>query len=437
MRDGAEAAAVGGARGAAHRRRFRILAVVWVSYLLVYLARLSVGPLSPFLKDAFDLSNAQVGALMSATALTYAPTLILAGWLVDRVGVRRMLAAGTLIASLCVLTLFLAPSYSVVLGLLALSGIGAGCIYPSAVRAVLLWFPVGERATAIGVNQTAINISGIFGAVTLPAIAAHLGWEYGFLAVGALGLVVFAVALLGYGDPPGDDGDPRAAAAGAVEPSLAPAPPPAGLLTLLAARDVRLLALVGFFLGVVEYSALAHLVLYLKSEFLLTAVAAGAVLALAEASGAVGKPVSGLVSDRRLGGRRRPALLAMAALALVACLALAAFGADLGAAVYVVVALLGLSAIGWGGLFGTAAGEIGGRAAAGQVAGLTAAAVNVGVFVGPPGFGALVDLTGSYALAWLTLAVSCVAAMGCIWLLDEPRELCPEPEVCEVPFDEL
>lgn len=198
-----------------------------------------------------------------------------------------------------------------------------------------------------------------------------------------------------------------------------------------------LLALVGLFLGVVEYSALAHLVLYLKSEFLLTAVAAGAVLALAEASGAVGKPVSGLFSDRRLGGRRRPALLAMAALALAACLALAAFGADLGAAVYVVVALLGLSAIGWGGLFGTAAGEIGGRAAAGQVAGLTAAAVNVGVFVGPPGFGALVDLTGSYALAWLTLAVSCVAAMGCIWLLDEPRELCPEPEVCEVPFDEL
>jgi len=374
---------------------------------------------------------------MSATALTYAPTLIAAGWLVDRVGVRRMLAAGTFIASLCVLTLFLAPSYRVLLGLLALSGIGAGCIYPSAVRAVLLWFPVGERATAIGVNQTAINISGILGAVTLPVIAVGLGWQAGFLAVGALGLVVFAVAALGYHDPPGHDGSLPAAPAGATAPSPVPAPAPAALLTLLASRDVRLLALVGFFLGVVEYSALAHLVLYLRSEFLLTAVAAGAVLALAEAAGAVGKPVSGLVSDRRLDGRRRPALLAMAALALAACLALAAFGADLGAAVYVVVALLGLSAIGWGGLFGTAAGEIGGRAAAGQVAGLTAAAVNVGVFVGPPGFGALVDLTGSYTLAWLTLAVSCVAAMGCVWLLDEPRELCPEPEVCEIPFDEL
>ena len=418
MRDGAAggAAAVGSAKGAAHRRRFRILAVVWVSYLLVYLARLSVGPLAPFLQDAFDLSNAQIGALMSATALTYAPTLIGAGWLVDRVGVRPVLATGTLIASLCVLTLFLAPSYWVLIALLALSGVGAGCIYPSAVRAVLLWFPVGERATAIGINQSAINISGIVGAVTLPVIAIRLVGvriprrrspgarrlrrRRPRLPRPAEGDRRSASGRGRRRQPPGRApveaaGPPTGSGARGSRQSVAPR---VGFVTLLAARDVWLLALVGFFLGMVEYSGLAHLVLYMKSEFLLTAIAAGGVLALAEASGAVGKPVSGLVSDRLLGGRRRPALLTMAALALVACLALAAFGARLGGAVYVVVALFGLSAIGWGGLAGTAAGEIGGRAAAGQVAGIAAAAVNVGIFVGPPAFGALVDITGGYTL---------------------------------------
>jgi sugar phosphate permease len=311
-----------------------------------------------------------------------------------------------------------------------------------------MWFPMGERATAIGVNQTAINISGILGAVTLPVIAVRYGWEYGFLAVGLLGLVVFAVATLGYREPPEatratrpspssvDDAE-AATRAGSAGTTWAGTAAPVGFRRLLTSRDVWLLALVGFFLGVVEYSALAHLVLYLNTEFLMTVVVAGAVLALAEASGAVGKPTSGLVSDRLLGARRRPALLAMAGLALVACLALAAFGAQLGWAVYVVVALLGLSAIGWGGLFGTAAGEIGGRAAAGQVAGLTAAAVNVGIFVGPPAFGALVDSTGGYTVPWLVMAVSCIAGIVCVVLLDEPRELCPEPEVCEIPFEEL
>ncbi|HZL07433.1 MAG TPA: hypothetical protein VFE45_18795, partial [Coriobacteriia bacterium] len=61
-------------RAPVSRYRFVALAVVWSAYLVVFLSRLCVGPLSPFLKQAFDLSNAQIGGLTSATAVTYAPT---------------------------------------------------------------------------------------------------------------------------------------------------------------------------------------------------------------------------------------------------------------------------------------------------------------------------------------------------------------------------
>jgi sugar phosphate permease len=404
------------------RRRFLILGVVFLSYLLVFLARLSVGPLAPFLKDAFDLSSAQVGGLMSATAITYAPTLVVAGWLVDRVGVRRMLVAGTLIASLCIIVMFWAPSYPGLLVLLALSSLGAGCIYPSAVRAVVLWFPVTERATAIGVNQMAINVSGIIAALTLPAIAVRFGWEYGFLAVGVLGLGVTVLVAAGYRSPAAGPGAP------------ATARPPRGTFRgLLRHRDVWFLAGMGFFLGIIEYSLLAHVVLFVRADYLLSAVAGGGVLALAQAAGAVGKPVTGLVSDRLLGARRRPVLVALCVLALVTCLALAIGGDGLGWAVFVVLALLGLAVIGWGGIFGTMAGEIGGRAAAGQVAGLTAAAVNVGVVFGPPAFGVIVDATGSYGLAWLAMAVSAALAIICALFVREPREHDP---AARVEFDE-
>jgi sugar phosphate permease len=189
----------------------------------------------------------------------------------------------------------------------------------------------------------------------------------------------------------------------------------------------------GFFFGIVEYAVLAQLVLYMTDDFLLSAVAAGGVLALAQAAGAVAKPVSGLVSDRLLGGRRRPLLIAMAALSLVMCLVLALADGDLGWVVYPVVTLLGLAAVGWGGLFGTAAGEIGGRAAAGQVAGLTAAAVNVGIVIGPPSFGAIVDATGAYDLAWLAMAVSAALAIVCIAFVREPRDHDP---AARIEFDE-
>jgi len=418
MRDGAGArAAADGAEGVV-RRRFFMLGVVFVSYLLVYLARLSVGPLAPFLKDAFDLSSAEVGALMSATAVTYAPTLIVSGWLVDRVGVRRMLVFGTLVASLCITAMFWASSYPALLALLALSSLGAGCIYPSAVRAVVLWFPVTERATAIGVNQTAINVSGIVAALTLPAIALRFGWEYGFLSVGVMGLGVTTLVAAGYRSPAAPPGARRAAG-----------PPRGTFRSLLRHRDVWLLAGMGFFLGIVEYSVLAHVVLFMRADYLLSAVAAGGVLALAQAAGAVGKPLTGLVSDRLLGGRRRPLLLAAALLSLVASLVLAAGGGALGWTVYLLIAVLGFAAVGWGGIFGTMAGEIGGRRAAGQVAGLTAAAVNVGVVVGPPAFGALVDAGGSYRLAWLAMAASAALATVCVAFVGEPRRHDPAARV--------
>ena len=78
-------------------------------------------------------------------------------------------------------------------------------------------------------------------------------------------------------------------------------------------------------------------------------------------------------------------------------------------------------AVGWGGVFGTAAGEIGGPAGAGRVAGLTAAGVNVGTIFGPPLFGYAVDASGSYLPSWLLMAASAALAMAFLALWREPH----------------
>lgn len=337
--------------------------------------------------------------------------------------------------------MFLAPSYPVLLVLLALSSLGSGCIYPSAALAVVLWFPVRERATAIGVNQAAINVSGMLGAATLPVLAVTAGWRAGFLAMGLLGVAVTAAVVVGCRDPrhAAVAGD-RERERGASIPRTDDEPPPIAERTvprwggapadhgwvatrrLLRSRDVWLLAFFGLFLGVVEYSALTQLVLYLEDVYLLGAVAAGGILALCQAAGALGKPLSGLASDRLFDGRRRAGLLALTALTPLCCLALAVFSSGLGWGLYVVVALLGLGAVGWGGLFGMLAGEIGGHEAAGQVAGFTAAGVNVGILFGPPLSGLVVDRSGSYGAAWAMLAAASVVAAVCVALVREPRD---------------
>jgi len=471
--------------------RFVILGAVWASYLIVYLSRLSVGPLAPFLKEAFDLSSAEVGSLMSATAVTYAPAMIAAGLLVDRIGVKRVLVPGTLVAGLCVGLLFVAPSYPALLALLALSGIGCGCIYPSAVKALVTWFPPRERATAIGLNQSAINVSGIAGAALLPTVAMTLGWQYGFLFVGLLAMAITIVCFVLYREPAGQPlrpgvvayvGDARSEVPGEVrggagsagrsgasaagggggteaaggagvtavadggggtmpadvcgcampargaegaavvgEAGTAPGESGwAGVLALLRRRDIWLLAAGGLFLGIVEFSALAHMVLFLKESLAYTAVAAGGLLALCEAAGAFGKPGSGLVSDRLFRGRRKPALLGLAIAAFAVCALLAVSGDDLGWLLYPCLAVFGVAAIGWAGLYGTLAGEIGGARRAGLAAGLCSAMVNVGIVIGPPVFGLLVDRTGSYRLSWVLMAAAAGMAVVCWSLLHAP-----------------
>ena len=124
------------------------------------------------------MSNAQIGGLTSATAVAYMPTLVVAGWLADRIGVRRALIIGTLITGVSVGAVALAPSYAIMLLLLGCSGFGCGFIYPAAIKAIMLWFPPRECATAVGVNQSAVNISGMLGAAVMPTLALRLGWQW-------------------------------------------------------------------------------------------------------------------------------------------------------------------------------------------------------------------------------------------------------------------
>ncbi len=413
--------------------------MVWSAYLVVFLSRLCVGPLAPFLKSSFHLDNAQIGGLISATAVAYAPTLIFAGWLADRIGVRRALIIGSAITGVGIGAVALAPSYPVMLLLLAFSGFGCGFIYPTAVKAIMVWFPARERGTAVGVNQSAVNISGMLGAAVMPALAIAFGWRSGFLLASVMAFAICGVAIAFYRDPRPDE---RAwgpgVAAGAGRPLTMSEPEqglPAvtgdeavdraalkpGFLTVIRSRDILLMGLAAMFLCMVEFSALAHLVLFLHASWAYTAVAAGGLLAFCQAAGAFGKPLSGLISDRLLGGRRKAPLLALALLSGLACAILALMHPGQTALLWTALALLGVGAVGWGGLFSTLAGETAGPAAAGAAVGVTGAIDNIGIFIGPPLFGFLVDRYGTYGPAWWAMVGASLAAAVLLAFVRERR----------------
>jgi MFS transporter, ACS family, hexuronate transporter len=132
-------------------------------------------------------------------------------------------------------------------------------------------------------------------------------------------------------------------------------------------------------------------------------VTAAQFLALAQVGGTLSRVAWGVTSDRSFGGRRRPGVVASAAIGGVAY-ALLALGALLPLPLMVPLALVaGAGAFGWVGLYFALVAEIGGPRYAGLLTGAATACSWSGTLIGPPIFGVLLEVTGAYTLPWLVL----------------------------------
>jgi ACS family hexuronate transporter-like MFS transporter len=396
--------------GTADRYRWVILGVLWITYIVVFLNRLSVGPLAPFFKDDLGITSTKIGLVMSAAAFGYMLSMLPIGLVVDRIGARLPMVAGELIAGACMIGLFFVESYTGLLTLMFVTGLGCGFLLPATSQGVIVWFPLRERATVMGLKQTAVNIGGIITAATLPSVALALGWRYGFLFLGILALAIGAIAFILYKEPPiSTTGSVGSAAADDV----------VSLLEILKSREIWLLACCGFCMTWIEMALIAHLVLYLTEVLLFGVVAAGGLLAMTEVAGAVARPGGGLLSDRAFGGSRKKVFALMAGTTSITCLIVGLFAPHLSWSLYPVLLILGMGSISFGGVWLTLLSEFGGRWGAGKAVGLGGMITLAGAAVGPPVFGYIVDRSGSYTWAWISLA--CGGAV-CLLLLCFVRE---------------
>lgn len=397
--------------------RWVILGICFCAYMVAFMQRLSIGPLVPFLKEDLNLTSAQAGLFMSAAAFGYMLTVIPAGWLVDRIGVRWLLLMGEIIGGIFITSMFFVNSFTQGLVIMALAGMGMGCIFPASTKGVLVWFPAKERATAMGIKQTAVNLGGIVTATTLPAVALALSWHYGFLGIGFVAVIIGIVSFVLYKNPP------LAVTTNTSESREEATTEKPSVLEIFKNRNIWLVIGVGMCLMVVEFAAIAYFVAYLSEMLLFSVVTAGFLLAVLEAGGAFGKPVSGLISDRLFRGSRKGVFILMCTVAGAMCLAFAFLSQ--GSPTWLVVPfciILGFVAIGWGGLHLTLIGEFAGRELAGTVSGASSAFLLLANTVGPPLFGHIVDITGSYQPAWIFLAALALLAVVLLFFVQESKK---------------
>jgi sugar phosphate permease len=311
-------------------------------------------------------------------------TLLPWGLLADRVGERRVLAAGLGLCAALTVPIAFTSSFAAVVVLLAAAG-GAGASVNSASgRAVMSWFGPTERGFALGIRQTSTPVGTAVAALALPGIERTGGLEAAFLFLAALTL---AGAIVGGAIV--RDVQSRSVA-GEARRVLSDA----RLWTIGASAGLYLIA---------QVVITGFLVLYLHDERGLSTQEAAFVLAVIQALAVVLRIALGRWSDV-LGDRIGP----LRAVGLVAFATLAATAAVLNAPTGVVVAALvvaGGTAMSWNGLSFAAAAELAGRERSGAAIGFQQTILSATATAVPPVFAALVGAT-SWRTAFALVALA-------------------------------
>jgi sugar phosphate permease len=365
----------------------------------------AVSPLAPFLSRDLGLSKAQIGGINTAFYIGAVVVLTLAGLVSDRLGVRRMFLVGLLGCGLPLLVVAQAPGLEWIMAGALLSGIGNAIALPSTTRAIIYWFPVRVRGLAMGVKQTGVALAGMIMGPVAPRLAEAFTWRG---AVNVIAWLTIGAGLLAwwiYRE------HPDASAAQAKTRAGGP-----GVRGLLGNRNLLLLTAASYCLAFVQLSQVVFMVTFLNERLGFDVVVAGGLLALAQLGGVIGRIGWGAVSDALFGGHRRAVMMLIAGGAAICSLATSQIGPGIPwPALWLLLFLTGITAIGWNGINMTFVGELAGRSASASAAGLNLTGSYLGIITGPPLFGKLVDVTQSYGTSYLVVAGVAVLALGLLW----------------------
>lgn len=186
---GSSAVSGGPALAAVRNYRWIICALLFLATTINYVDRQILSLLKEILDRDIGWSNTQFGLVNSAFQFTYGIGLLGFGWFVDRFGTKIGYAVSIAAWSAAAVSHALVGSFGGFLAARSALGLGEAGNFPSAIKAVALWFPKRERAFATSIFNAGTNAGALIAPAVIPAMAFHWGWQSTFIGAGIAGLL--------------------------------------------------------------------------------------------------------------------------------------------------------------------------------------------------------------------------------------------------------
>jgi ACS family hexuronate transporter-like MFS transporter len=169
--------------------RWYIAVMLCLASALNYLDRQTLSVLADTIQKELHLSTIDYSRITSSFLISYAVMYAVSGRLVDLLGTRRafkLFASGWSVAGI----LHGLAKTGLQLGLCRLLlGAAEPANFPAGVKAVSEWFPMQERALAVGIFNAGTALGSAAAVPVVSWIGLTLGWRYAFVITGAIGFI--------------------------------------------------------------------------------------------------------------------------------------------------------------------------------------------------------------------------------------------------------
>ena len=366
--------------------------------------------IAPELARTLDLPVSMIGFQVSL-AYVGATLMSLCGGLVQRKlgAVRANQIAATAIG-LSLLIIAIPHVAALFVGSLGL-GIAYGMTNPAASHLMMKIASPTNRNLIFSVKQTGQPLGGVVAGLMAPPIAIAFGWQWSLMAGAflALSTVLLIQPLRAKLD---GDRDPTTKFRGAVFKDVS---------LVLRIRELRLLALAALTFSGVQLALMTFAVTMLVEDVKFDLVLAGVGLAVIQIAGVVGRLGWGVIADRNGDGRKT--LLFAQSLSVVAAVATVFLSDSMPlVAVFGILFLFGMSAVGWNGVFMAEIGRLAPEGKIGSATGGVLVPTFIGVMMGPLVFSAIHEVTATYTMSFAVLALVTMTGMVPILMMRGSRQ---------------
>jgi sugar phosphate permease len=176
--------------------RWTILFVLWLLYLINYFDRTAVLTFLPVISEDLHMNHAQTGVAASVFFFAYAIAQVLAGWLADKIGPKKVMSIAIVVFTFVTFVTGLAQSFTQFVLIRFGLGIGEGHHFAPANRSIADWFPRHEKGRATSFFSTTWAVGPAIIPITVTWLAVAMGgWRPVFYVLAVPGLIGILVLV--------------------------------------------------------------------------------------------------------------------------------------------------------------------------------------------------------------------------------------------------